>query len=173
MCSRERSAKFPLLGSPVAPARYLAGSIKHIGCAAMKSILPVVLAIAFVTPVRGDDCSDFRLAVRERDSARKLLLEGEADEERAGKLISDDALSAIRLDRVVQDLVAHRGDDVAARILRSLDEADHAVIKALADTSALPGDPQDPSYEDLDTKVLLAGFAIDEARNALARTLCP
>ena len=139
----------------------------------MKPILPVVLAMSFVTPVRGDDCSDFRFAVLERDSARKLLVEAEADEERIGELISADALSAIRLDRVLEDLVANRGDDVSARILQSLDEADHALTKALAATPVIPGDPQNPSYADLDVKVLLAGVAIDEARNALARTLCP
>ena len=129
--------------------------------------------MAFVTPVRGDDCSDFRLAVRERDSARKLLLEAEADEEKAGELISADALSAIRLERVLEDLVANRGDDVSARILQSLDEAGHALTKALVAIPILPGDPQSSSYADLEVKVLLAGVAIDEARNALARTLCP
>ena len=138
----------------------------------MKSILPIVLAVAFVTPVRADECADFRLAVRERELAGLSMLEGEADEERAGELISDEAMSAIRLDRAVHDLVADRGSDIAARILRSLDEADTAVIKALAPTSALSGDPRDPAYEDLDAKIILASLAIEEARVALSRTLC-
>ena len=138
----------------------------------MKTVLPFVLAVAFVTPVRGDECSDLRLAVRDRDAARDTLLEGDAHEDSAGEWIADEAESAIRVQRAVHDLIAKRGDHIAARTLQSLDEADTAVITALADTSALPGDPQDPAHEHLGAKVLSASLAIEEAREALALTVC-
>ena len=139
----------------------------------MKSILPIVLVAAFVVPVRADDCSDFRLALHERDSARLLLTEGAADEDTPGELMGDAALAARRVDRATQALVASRGDHMATEILEALDEAQIAAHKASEAVFALDGGPRDASTRDLRAKVMLVHSAVEETREALVRTLCP
>lgn len=122
---------------------------------------------------RADDCSEFRFAVHERDSARLQMVEGAADEDSLGDLMADSAVAARRVDRLAQALVASRGDHRAANILEALDEVDTAATKLSTATSALDGGPHDRSTKDLGHKVLLVALAIEDAREALVYTLCP
>ena len=139
----------------------------------MKSLLPIVLAAAFVVPVWADECSEFRDAVRARDAARLLLMGAEANEDVIGELMGEVALAGSRIEEGAEALVTRQGDHLAADMLAFLDEADIAASKASGAAWAMGSGPQASSTSDLRDKALQVQFAIEAAREALVYTLCP
>ena len=138
----------------------------------MKTLFPIVLAAVLAAPVQADECSDFRLSVRERDAAVALLSKPATDEEIAAELVSRAALAYQRRDAAERALLANRGDDLVAGIVKSLDEAHTGAIKASSALSLLGDGPQGPSTIGPERKVMSILSAIEEVRDAVVYTLC-
>ena len=69
-------------------------------------------------------------------------------------------------------MLANRGDDMVAGIVKSLDEAHTDVVKADLALSLLGGGPHGPSTIGLERKVMSILSAIEEVRDAVVYTLC-